>query len=151
MLIGARMSEPYFCHFDRQGEIFSRGSENHSELKSCQLGLERATRLSFFFTSPFLDFFFSGYSGHYIIGFFIIYQLADVVFFGKSLNQFLFMFVNTPYEIIGNANVNNFMVPIGEQVNKILSFKGHKISPAGRNNKKRISKLLQQAFWNIFS
>jgi hypothetical protein len=47
---------------------------------------------------------------------FIIYQLVHVIFLGKSIHELVFMLVETAFEVVGHADVHDFIVPIGEDV-----------------------------------
>src|SRR3972149_6798493 len=71
-------------------------------------------QLILFFSSPFLNFFFSRNSGYYILGLFKINQFVYVVFFCKSFSQLVFVLVNSSSKIIGHSNVHHSIIPVCE-------------------------------------
>jgi len=39
-------------------------------------------------------------------------QFINVIFFGKTINQLVFVLIHSPVQIICYAHINNFVIPI---------------------------------------
>jgi hypothetical protein len=61
-------------------------------------------------------------------------QVCQYYIFSKPVQDFIFVFVNPAFQIVRNADIHYLVVPIGQQIDLVASFRGHKISPFGRND-----------------
>jgi hypothetical protein len=77
---------------------------------------------------PFLDFFFSRYRAIHVRRFFEVNELIDVILLGESFDQFVFVFIETPHDIVSHSNVHDPVIPVGHQVDVIAFFSGHYVS-----------------------
>ena len=76
---------------------------------------------SFLFPSPFLYLLFSSNCPSYIVSFFVINQLVNIISLRESIHHFMFMIINPAGQIIRHADVKNTWIA-REYVNIICLF-----------------------------
>jgi hypothetical protein len=78
----------------------------------------------------------------HIIGFLEVDKLAHVVLLRESGDEFVFVLLEAPHQIVGDSNVHDSVIPVRQKINVIAIFSGdcpggkerRKISPFGRND-----------------
>ena len=76
-------------------------------------------------TPPSLDFFLSRESALHVVGLLEVDKLAHVVLFRESLEEFVLVFVKAPRKVVGDTDVQDSLVPVGQKVNVVAIFGGH--------------------------
>lgn len=74
-----------------------------------------------FISAPFLKLLFPGNCAVYIVRTFKVHQLVNIVLFCKSVGQSMLVFVQSAGEVGGDTDIQNGIVPIGQNTNKIHS------------------------------
>jgi hypothetical protein len=79
----------------------------------------------FLLPPPFLDFFFPRQCCVYVAGFFEVDKLINVILFGETFYQLVFVLEDAALQVIGDADIYDSIVPVRQNVNVVMSIVRH--------------------------
>jgi hypothetical protein len=83
----------------------------------------------FLLPPPFLDFLLAGDGSMDVTGFLEIHELVNVVFLREAFYGVSSVLVDAAHEVVGHADIHDFVVPVGEEVDEIVVLSRQRFLP----------------------
>jgi len=77
----------------------------------------------------------------HILGFLELDKLAHVVLLRESADEFVFVLIEAPHQIVGDSDVHDSVIPVSQKINVIAIFSRHDV--LGQRRKERFLPLVE--------